>query len=168
MCFEPRLVKNSNFGYHAGGSSGIPRVSGARGEDENWRPLPGVSDWQTPKAISFAIWWGSGAPPQPPTLFGVLECKWNPFLNSFSTISTRRVRLTSAESAFPCYCGRGSGAEPQPPTLLGAFGCEWSRFLNCVNTIFNSACKTGKRRRPSPSLLRGLGQSPSSQRLGRI
>ena len=49
----------------------------------------------------------------------------------------RRVRLASAECAFPCYW---SGAEPQPPTLFGVFGCEWDSFL------------TGKSRKYSPSL----------------
>ena len=74
-----------------------------------WRPgrrwelaplTPGVSDWQALKAISVAIGGGgAGAEPQPPTLFGVFGCKWNPFLNSFKTFSTQRVKLTSAESA---------------------------------------------------------------------
>ena len=36
--------------------SGVLRVSGARGEDGNWRLFPiGVSDWQAPKALSLAI-----------------------------------------------------------------------------------------------------------------
>ena len=64
--------------------SGVPRVSGARGEDENWRPLPSA-DWQAPKALSLAIG-GSGAEPQTPTLLGAFGCKWNPFLNSVNTI----------------------------------------------------------------------------------
>ena len=43
------------------------------------------------------------------------------------------------------------------------FGCKWNPFLNSLNTIFNSACQTGKGRKRSPSLLEGLGRSPSRQ-----
>ena len=61
----------------------------------------------------------------------------------------------------------GSGAEPQPPTLLGAFGCKWNPFLNSVNTIFQlgvSDWQAPKALSFSPSLLGGLGRSPSRQR----
>ena len=135
--------------------SGVPRVSGARGGDGNWRPLPppppGVSDWQAPKVISFAIG-GSGAEPQPPSFLEYLGVNETHFWIASIPFSTRRVRLTSAESALPCYRGGGGKRSPllsgggggvwsgvPASNALGAFGCEWNPFLNCVNTIFNSA-----------------------------
>ena len=140
-----------------------------------WRPgrrwklaplTPGVSDWQAPKSISLAIQGGVwGGAPATNAFWSIWE-EMEPmhFWIAVTPFSTRRVRLTSAEYALPCYPEGGSVAEPQPPTLLRAFGCKWNSFSNCVNTIFNSACQTGKRRRRSLSLLGGLGRSPRHQR----
>ena len=43
-------------------SSGVPRVSSARGEDGKWRPFLSASDWQALKTLSLAME-GSGRSP---------------------------------------------------------------------------------------------------------
>ena len=66
--------------------SGVPRVFGARGEDGKWHPLPPACRTGKRRRRSPLLSGGSGAEPQPPTLFGIFGCKWNPLLNFVNTI----------------------------------------------------------------------------------
>ena len=147
--------------------SGVPRVSGARGEDENWRPLPPACRTSKRRRRSpLLLGGGLGRSPSHQRFLEYLGVNGTHFWIAFNTIFNSTCQTDKRRKRFPLLLGKGgSGAEPQPPTLLGAFGCEWNPFLNSVNTIFNSACNTDKRLRCSPSLLGGLGRSSSSQRL---
>ena len=109
------------------------------------------SDWQAQRR-SPSLLGGSGRSPSHQRFWdlGAIGSEWSPFLNSVNTIFNFFVSDWQASKAF--------GRSP----LL--FGCKLNPFLNSFNTIFNSACQTGKGRKRSPSLLEGLGRSPSRQR----
>ena len=141
--------------------SGVPRVSGARGEDENWRPLPPACRTGKRRRRSPLLLGGGSGSPSRQRFLEYLGVNGTHFWISFNTIFNSTCHTDKRRKRFPLLLGKGgSGVESQPPTLLGAFGCEWNPFLNCVNTIFNSACKTGKRRRRSLSRYWRSGAEP--------
>ena len=94
--------------------SGVPRVSGARGEDRNWLPLAcqtGKRRRRSPSLLG-----GSGAQTQPPTLLGAFGCKWNPFLNTINTIFN---------SACQIAVDRRWRSLSRSPSRYNAFGSIW-------------------------------------------
>ena len=116
---------------------GVPRVSGARGEDGNWRPSPSACQTGTRRRRFphyLGVWGGAPAA----NAFERILVELEPFLNSVLYDSQLGVSDWQAPNALSLTIGGGGGLGWSPSRqLLRAFGCKWNPFLNSVNTIFH-------------------------------
>ena len=111
-------------------ASGVPRVSGARGEDGNWRPSPPACQTGKRRRRSTLLLgegvWG----PSRQRFLEYLGVNGTHFWIALTPFSTQRVRLTSAESALPCYrgLGRGLGRSPSRQRFWEHLGVNGTNF----------------------------------------
>ena len=167
-----RKLKINSAAGPDGLPSGVPRVSGARGENENWRPLPpACRTGKRRRRSPLLLDGGLGRSPNRQRFLEYLGVNGTHFWIAFNTIFNSTRRTDKRRKRFPLLLGkRGLGRSPSRQRYWEHLGVNGTHFWIAL-TPFSTlrACKTGKRRRRSPSLLGGLqGGTPAANAFGRI
>ena len=98
---------------------------------------------------------GSGAEPQPPTLFGVFGCEWNPFFwIAFNTIFNSTCQTNKCRKRFPLLLGKGGlGRSPSRQRYWEHLGVNGTHFLIALTPFSTLRVRLASSGRRSPSLL---------------